>query len=202
MHLLDRLNIYLFHYNRTKKWSGNFSKILGWSSDKSQFSRFEVIKQAANFNGKHLLDLGCGYGELYDYLSLDSQLSTYTGVDQQHQFLKAAKRRLLNERDICQFIRSDISQFIIEGADIVVASGSLNYRSRDPDYITKIITRMYEMAHETVIFNLLDASSFPKQTLLTGYNKQGVLFYCKTLCPNVEIIEGYANEDFTIILRK
>ncbi|MGF1718490.1 class I SAM-dependent methyltransferase [Vibrio kyushuensis] len=202
MHLLDRLNIYLFHYNRTKKWAGNFSKILGWSSDKSQFARFEVIKQAANFNGKHLLDLGCGYGELYDYLSLDSQLSTYTGVDQQHQFLKAAKRRLRNERDICQFIRSDISQFIIEGADIVVASGSLNYRSRDPNYITKIITRMYEMAHETVIFNLLDASSFPKQTLLTGYNKQGVLFYCKTLCPNVEIIEGYANEDFTIVMRK
>ncbi|MCK6265794.1 class I SAM-dependent methyltransferase [Vibrio sp. ZSDE26] len=202
MHWFDRLSIYLYHYNRINTWSGNFSKIQGWSSDESQFARFEMIKQAANFNGKHLLDLGCGYGELYDYLSLDFQLAKYTGVDQQHQFLKSARRRLRNERDICQFIRSDISKFTLNDVDIVAASGSLNYQSRDPNYITNMITRMYKIANETVVFNLLDSSTFPAQSLLMGYNKQGIYRYCKTLCSSVEVIEGYANEDFTVVMRK
>ncbi|WP_295898704.1 methyltransferase domain-containing protein [uncultured Vibrio sp.] len=202
MHLLDRLNVYLFHYNRLKKWSGNFSKIQGWSSDQSQHARFKVIESATDFHQRSVLDLGCGYAELYDYLSKNHQLAAYTGVDQQHQFLKAAKKRLANESKVCHFVRRDISQFSMKNVDVVVASGSLNYQSRDPEYLTKIINRMYQMANETVIFNLLDSSTFPKQTLLAGYNKKGTLFYCKTLCPNVELIEDYANEDFTIVMRK
>ncbi|MEZ9232244.1 class I SAM-dependent methyltransferase [Vibrio amylolyticus] len=202
MHLFDRLNVYLYHYNRIKAWSGNLSKIQGWSSDHSQQARFEIIKSATNFDGKSVLDLGCGYGELFDYLSQDYQLAAYTGVDQQHQFLRVAKKRLSETHLPCQFVRADISQYSAPNSDVVIASGSLNYQSRDPEYLTKMINRMYAMANDIVIFNLLDSSTFPKQNLLTGYNKKGTLFYCKTLCSHVELIDGYANEDFTIVMRK
>ncbi|MGY3571989.1 class I SAM-dependent methyltransferase [Vibrio paucivorans] len=202
MHLFDRFKVYLYHRNRIKTWSGNLTKIQGWSSEHAQQVRFDVIRGAADFNGKHVVDLGCGYGELFDFLSERDQLAKYTGVEQQRQFLKSAKQRLSDKLDICRFVCADLSKFSHDNVDVVVACGSLNYKSRDSEYLTSMVAHMYNMAGEAVIFNLLDSATFPKQNLVTGYNKQGVYLYCKTLCESVELIDGYADDDFTIVMRK
>ncbi|WGV98666.1 class I SAM-dependent methyltransferase [Vibrio sp. YMD68] len=202
MHFLDRLRIYFYHRNRIKNWAGDNSKIQGWTSIESQHNRFKIIQQACEFHNKYIVDLGCGYGELFDYLTQHHTLGRYTGVDQQPQFLAQAKKRLAKQRDVCEFVHGDISKFTADNADIVIASGSLNYHSREPDYLTRIISHMYLMANEAIIFNLLDSSTFPKQPFLTGYNKQGIVRYCKTLCANVELIDGYDQRDFTIVMKK
>ncbi|MGF1753039.1 class I SAM-dependent methyltransferase [Vibrio makurazakiensis] len=200
MHFLDRFNIYSYHRRRLKSWGGNNPKVQGWSSIESQQARFDAISHAVDFESKRVLDLGCGLGELYDYLAQDYSLESYLGMDQHRPFLRAAKKRVGSSE--VQFKYGDISQFNETGIDVIVACGSLNYQSRDPDYISKIITRMYHQANEAVVFNLLDSEFFHDKSLLKAYNRTAIFRFCKMLSNNVRLIDNYASDDFTIVMRK
>lgn len=201
MHLLDRLTIRLFHDERQKQFSGDHAKSLGWSSTESQFLRFKTMAQAINFEQKTVLDLGCGYGDLKTFLDMSCTIKRYIGVDQQGSFIKQAKE-LFKHQSNCEFIKADFSATTLPRADIVVASGSLNYRSRNKTYHAKVIREMYEKAEEAVIFNLLNSEHFSSSSLLEAHDPQQVLNYCLRLCPNSELITGYSDEDFTIVMRK
>lgn len=200
MHWRDRFKVYWYHRKQTNRSNGDKAKALGWTSEESQLCRFEVIARSADFEKKRILDLGCGYGELFELLDSIYRIQSYTGVDQHAGFLKKAKQNYTEDR--CQFLSGDMSKMNLEAHDIVIASGSLNYISRDSDYLTNMITRMYELANQTVIFNLLNSSQYPSRNTLMSYHPQGVYRFCKTLCDDVSLIEGYAEGDFTIVMNK
>lgn len=200
MHFLDRFSIYNYHRKRLKSWAGNNPKVQGWQSVESQQARFDAIAHALDFNGKRIVDLGCGLGELYDYLNLTFTLNHYQGVDQHRPFLKQAKSRIGASN--VEFLYGDISRHECVDADIIVACGSLNYRSRDPDYLSKIVTRMYQQANDAVVFNLLDSDYFHDRSLLKAYNRKAIYRFCKTLTDQVILIDNYADDDFTIVLEK
>ncbi|CAM3904130.1 class I SAM-dependent methyltransferase [Vibrio aquimaris] len=200
MHILDRLNVYLFHRNKSLNGRSLNYKMQGWSSEKEQIIRFKAIANSADFSNKRVLDLGCGLGELYDYLSQDKHLAFYLGIDQHWPFLKRAKKRIGSVQ--CRFRLADISRTPLPELDIIIASGSLNYQSRQTDYLERMITRMYAAAKEVVIFNLLNKDVFLKPTLLKAYDKNDVLSFCHTLTPKVRVIDDYSTGDFTIVLEK
>lgn len=200
MHLLDRLTIRLFHDERQKQFSGDHARSLGWSSTESQFLRFKTMTQAINFEQKTVLDLGCGYGDFKTFLDMSCCIKSYTGVDQQSSFIKQAKL-LFKHHTNCEFIKADFSATTLPKADIVVASGSLNYRARNKTYHAKVIKDMYERAEVAVIFNLLNSKHFTSSSLLEAHDPQQVLKYCLSFCPDSELITDYADEDFTIVMR-
>lgn len=207
MHLLDRLDIYLFHRTRLKKWRGRNAQILGWSDETAQNKRFQVIAAATNFNDQSVLDLGCGFGDLLSYLEEQYTLDSYTGIDQHRPFIQSAKKTFAQHsielnKPACHFMSGDFSQMTLKQHDIVVASGSLNYRSRNDDYLSAAISKMYQATDKVLIFNLLNADVFPPQPLLVSYNKHAIYRYCKLLCDDVTLIDDYAEEDFTIVMRK
>ncbi len=200
MHWSDRFKVYLYHRKQTNRWQGDKAKSLGWTNEESQLCRFEVIARSTDFEKKSVLDLGCGYGELFELLDSIYRLKSYTGVDQHTDFLKQAKQNYTEAR--CKFIVGDMSNINLEAHDVVIASGSLNYISRDSDYLTNMITRMFGLANQTVIFNLLNSSQYPSRNTLMSYHPQGVYRFCKTLCDDVSLIEGYTEGDFTIVMNK
>ena len=71
--------------------------------------------------------------KLYDYLSQDKHLAFYLGIDQHWPFLKRAKKRIGSAQ--CRFRLADISRTPLPELDIIIASGSLNYQSRQIDYL-------------------------------------------------------------------
>tara|TARA_B100001057_G_C22749622_1_gene911226 strand:- start:327 stop:935 length:609 start_codon:yes stop_codon:yes gene_type:complete len=200
MHWRDRFKVYWYHRKQTHRWKGEKAKSLGWTSEESQLCRFEVIARATDFEKKSVLDLGCGYGDLFGLLDSIYRLQSYTGVDQHSGFLKTAKQKYTEAR--CQFIAGDMSKMPLETHDVVIASGSLNYICRDSDYLTNMISRMFDLANQTVIFNLLNSSQYPSRNTLMSYHPQGVYRFCKTLCDDVSLIEGYTEGDFTIVMNK
>ncbi|MGR6837739.1 class I SAM-dependent methyltransferase [Aliivibrio wodanis] len=201
MHLLDRLTIRLFHDERQQQYLGHNAKSLGWSSTESQFLRFKVIVESLDFDNKRILDLGCGYGDFKTFLDMSCTVNSYVGVDQQGSFIKQAKKHFQRQEN-SNFIKGDFSSLKLPPADIIVASGSLNYRTRNKTYHAKIIKAMYEKAEEAVIFNLLNRDHFAYSKLLESHDPEQVLNYCLSLCPNSKLIIGYADEDFTIVMRK
>ncbi|GLT17612.1 methyltransferase [Vibrio zhanjiangensis] len=200
MHIVDRLKVYRFHRNRCHSGQNLNHKMQGWSTEEEQRIRFNAIANSAEFSHKRVLDLGCGLGELYDYLSQRDHLTFYLGIDQHWLFLRKAKKRIGTSR--CRFRFADISRTSLPDFDIIVASGSLNYRTRQTDYLECMIARMYDAAREAIIFNLLDKNVFSESNLLQAYDKETVVSYCRTLTPNVTLIDNYSASDFTIVLKK
>ena len=55
--------------------------------------------------GAHVLDVGCGNGKLVPWL-LEKDISSYTGIDLNPEFIRIAKERYL--ADACTFLEGDI----------------------------------------------------------------------------------------------
>jgi SAM-dependent methyltransferase len=172
---------------------------LGWRNWEDQEVRFKALSGIADMSNCSVLDAGCGYGDLLPYLSLKYSDIHYTGIDQIDDFLAEAMRRYGNLPQN-SFLKGDFMTMNLPTADFVLASGSLNYRSSDPDFIFKAITKLYRACHRGLTFNLL--KHMMPDGLLVAYDPAKILRYCRTHSARVELLCGYAKEDFTIYMHR
>jgi SAM-dependent methyltransferase len=171
------------------------SLALGWLTDNDQQVRFEALAGIADLKGKTVLDAGCGYADLFAFLSSHNQPSHYYGIEQIPEFLEEAKRRYGHLDNITLIARN----FMIADlpmVDHVMASGSLNYGSSDAGYIFKAINKLFECCKSGLAFNLL--RQVPNTGLLVAYEPDLILAHCRTLSNNVILKDDYDEQDFTV----
>jgi len=201
MNLIERATILHFHRHRIATYGLDAVEALGWRGYQSQRVRFEVIARAADFNGCSVLDLGCGTGDLLAFLRERCVGLRYLGVDQMSEFIEVARERFAGVPDAA-FALAYFDTQELPHADIVVACGALGYGTEDPHWIFNVIARMYAVARSVLVFNVLDARTFPQHPLLAGHNVHDVSAFCHKLAPDVERVEGYAPDDVTFVLRR
>ena len=68
------------------------SECLGWENKQAQELRFKVLERVI-FTGASILDVGCGLGNLYDYLNERGYNFEYTGIDILPEMIVRAKAR-------------------------------------------------------------------------------------------------------------
>lgn len=209
MHFIDKLKIKYYHHKRTKLFADNTARVQGWHSLDTQQNRFQALCQPLDLINKSILDLGCGYGDLKRYidtlnrqpLTSKQHLARYIGIDQHKAFIQSARRQFIHTANT-EFIKADFSRMTLPKVDIVMASGSLNYYSREKDYLQKLIIAMYGAARDAVAFNLLDRRSFISSKLLIAHEPQEILEFCRSICVNSQLFDHYDNNDFTIIMTR
>lgn len=103
------------YYTKLLEKYGTGVKALGWGSVESQLLRFKVLTEIADLKGSTVLDFGCGFGDLYDYLHGST---IYIGCDDNLDMLRAAK----DKYPYATFVTSPIE------ADYVLVSGTFNLR--------------------------------------------------------------------------
>ena len=198
---IEKATIINFHQNRINQFGGGTAEALGWRRPESQTKRFDVIVQVGDLNGRSVLDVGCGYGDLKDYLDQRFSDFVYIGIDQMHEFISEAEERYKGRAET-HFFETDFSTVQLPNVDYVIASGALAYRSNDPDFHMDMVRKMYDSAAYALAFNMLDADRFPEHPLLRGHNLDEVVRRCRDLCPNVQVIQGYLDDDFTVFMRR
>lgn len=182
--------------------SSDRARVQGWHSYASQQERFQALCQPLALAGKSVLDIGCGYGDLKRYLDKQKiSVDSYLGIDQQSAFIKSARQHFINS-DNTDFIKADFSNITLPKADIVIASGSLNYRSRQANHYQQLIIAMYESSYDALAFNLLDSRYCASGKLLISYDPQEVLKFCRSICTNSQLFDHYTHNDFTIIMKR
>ena len=69
-------------------------KSLGWTKNK-QHLRFEQMLSGFDINNTSILDVGCGFGDLYEHLmkTRPDAVFDYTGIDIMSDFIDVAKNR-------------------------------------------------------------------------------------------------------------
>jgi len=196
--LTDSGAIFAYHRQMIKTYGRLSSYALGWRNTESQVSRFKVLANIANLNGHSVFDAGCGYGDLLPYLQrLYPNLQHYCGMEQIPELLDEAIQRYGQWPGV-SFISGNFISRQIPELDYVLASGSLNYSSTNPDFIFNAITKLYQSSRIGFGFNLL--GKVPPNGLLIAYNQDKIMAHCQTLSSNVMLINDYTEEDFTVLM--
>jgi trans-aconitate methyltransferase len=201
MTIIERATIMHYHRHRMEVCGHGTARALGWKDDEHQRKRFEVLATVADLSGRTVLDVGCGYGDLREYLDHRFTGITYIGIDQQPEYIVEAKARYGNRPDTF-FFQRDFTTLTFPGVDIVVASGALSYRCGNPGFYRDMIEKMYSAASRAVAFNVLDVNVFPTHPLLVGLEPGQVTEWCTALTPHVKVIRGYLDDDVTLFLYK
>ncbi|WP_248794680.1 class I SAM-dependent methyltransferase [Pseudomonas sp. MWU13-2105] len=205
VNLIEKATLMHFHRHRIAEHSRGSTKALGWKDQHSQDARFAVLARIGPLQGCTVLDVGCGHGDLKAYLDRiapdAAALGAYIGVDLLPEFIETAQARFSGQDNVA-FYQCDFSQLILPEVDYVFASGALSYRSTEVDYYQRMIAKFYQAARHGLAFNMLDAALFPEHPLLVGHDRAGVLAYCQSLSGNVEVVDGYRVDDFTLLMWK
>jgi trans-aconitate methyltransferase len=200
MNLSDRATIIRFHRERIATFGAGTVEALGWRGPDSQRLRFEAIAQAVDFTDASVLDAGCGTGDLKSFLDSRYPGVRYFGIDQIPEFIGEARARYAGDASAA-FVEGHFTALALPRADHVVASGVFAYRSANPRYLEQTIARLFSAALRSFSFNVLDARHFPDHPLLLGRDVDAVLAFCRQLSGDVRLIDGYAKDDATVVMR-
>lgn len=124
MKIEDRMD-YVERYEKRLQEFGYSPATLGWGVHGRQEVRFSVLAQLAlKMPGSSVLDVGCGFCDLHDFLTLRGWQGQYTGIDIVPGLLEIARQRHvgLDVRELD--ITDDAAQ--LNEYDFVISSGTFN----------------------------------------------------------------------------
>lgn len=195
--LLDNAAVFRYHRLRIREYGTGSAGALGWHPEGQQI-RFEILAQIGDLSQCSVLDVGCGYADLYPFLQQRFAGVRYRGIEQMQELLAVAKSRYRHAPDVA-LTRADFLREPLPLSDYVLASGSLNYRQRQPDFIYRAIEKLFTGCRIGLGFNLLSGEP-DADAPLAAYDPAAIVAFCQTLAPNVVLREGYWNNDFTVFV--
>ncbi|HEX5710445.1 MAG TPA: class I SAM-dependent methyltransferase [Sulfuricurvum sp.] len=129
---------------------------LHWHSRKSQEVRFYQLVSLLPLDTVSVVDAGCGFGDLYDYIRSYGKHSTrYIGLDALDVMVEEAARRTGE-----MIYQCDILHGSLPNAEFYLCSGALNILTREAAY--QFITRCFNASSRGMIFNFLEGKKESK----------------------------------------
>ena len=203
----DRLRGQARDYYETKlRAHGPTPAGVDWNSQESQELRFALLANLWRDEADaSILDYGCGYGALADYLRARGHRGAYTGYDVSEAMAHAADARVASLSS-CQVTarRKDL-----EPSDFAVASGVFNVK-QDADekawraYIWETVADLAALGRRGFAFNALTSYSDADKRRPDLYYTDPLEAFdrCKrTYSRFVTLLHDYPLYEFTIIVR-
>jgi SAM-dependent methyltransferase len=181
-------------YRRRFEEHGVDPRSLGWAKGRQEL-RFEVALRGLDLAFESVLDVGCGFGDLYAHLKGRGWSGRYLGLDVVPEFLEVARQR--HAHDGAEFLEHDLSATSAAGsaaafghrAELGVAIGLFNHQL-DGDvatFVESMLSGLWSHTTKIVVADFLSTTaddrrdelhySDPGQTLALGlrYTKRAVL---------------------------
>lgn len=179
--------------------------ILGWESEEAQKLRFDILLSSVNLEGKSLLDVGCGTGNLLEYINSRGINVSYTGVDILDKMIEKAMDKRLN----AQFRHVDIfknNPFSDGAFNVIYASGIFNLNlGNNKAFLKSALELFLRLSSEAVVFNLLHCASPDREDKYYYFHPEEVgeiLAGYSNMIKKAEFVEAYLKNDFTVVCRK
>ena len=199
------------YYTDRLRQFGATPRGVDWNSAESQALRFsrllEVLPAARDCDPPtSLIDYGCGYGALADYLAERGPALDYRGFDVSVEMVAAAEAR--HGPASGRSYTADVHT--LQPADFVVASGIFNVKLDHPldawrGYVWDTIATLNRLSRRGFAFNMLSmCSDADKRRADLFYMDPGeALTGCLQRFPRqVTLRHDYPLYEFTIIVRK
>jgi len=177
-----------------------------WNGTESQNTRFDQLLKIVEASSFSILDYGCGYGALADYLDQKGFHADYYGFDILESAIEIA-RQSHHGKPHRTFFTEEAK---LPACDYVVASGVFNVRGDQSfetwtEYVVNSFHRFNDLSRKGFASNFLTKySDADKMRTDLYYADPLYLFdYCKrNFSKNVALLHDYRIYDFTILVRK
>ncbi len=196
-----------YYGDKIKKF-GKTAKGVDWNSEASQSMRFQqLLKVIDTIDSEFsILDYGCGYGAMYEYMNKTYSKFNYTGFDIANEMIEAARGNIGEGKGLewCTDLANK-NQF-----DYVVASGIFNVKLQNSNeewikYVLDTLKTFNQVAEKGFSFNILTKYS-DKEYMRDYLYYADPLFlfdYCKKhFSKQVALLHDYPIYEFSIIVRK
>ena len=158
----------------------------GWQEGNQEYN-FKALSRinemtGVPFRGASLLDVGCGTGDLVDFLK-DEELAHYVGIDIYRPSLNIAREK----HPQVTFIEGDLlTEAFPEQFDYAICSGSLTIKLSIDNYtfLEAMIAKMWELTRVGIAFNVLTDDDPDPDTDIFFYNPERVLQICHDIAPD------------------
>ena len=199
------------YYTDRLRQFGATPRGVDWNSADSQNLRFsrllELLPPLPDPDPPiSLIDYGCGYGALADYLAEQGRILSYRGFDVSADMIAAAEAR----HGSTSARSYTVDAHTLHPADFVVASGIFNVKLDHPvdawrAYVWDTITTLNRLCRRGFAFNMLSmCSDADKRRDDLFYMDPGeALNGCLQRFPRqVTLLHDYPLYEFTILVRK
>lgn len=193
-----------FYNNRYQEQGDDVSSV-GWRDKASQWLRFDMLFRDYDPRGKIILDVGCGFGDLFAFLTekygADFQ---YIGLDISSSLIEQAKVKYAAKN--ATFYQGELFSFKSlhsEPVDYIVESGMLSFKiENNNDYAQQIMNEMFALASEGIALNFLTDNVDYQLEKNHHFSTQDVMTWASKLSNNFVLYHDYPLWEFTAKILK
>jgi cyclopropane fatty-acyl-phospholipid synthase-like methyltransferase len=196
------------YYTEKLRKFGPTAQGVDWNSAESQNLRFQQLVKVlpedknADFS---VLDFGCGYGAMLEFLRSHYLRMNYAGFDISNEMILKGQELFRDTTAVWHSKEETLVQ-----VDYVIASGIFNVKmnfSKEEwtDYMLMTLGKIDQLSSKGFSFNVL--TSFSDETRMKDYlyyaNASFLFDYCKrAFSKYVALLHDYPLYEFTVIVRK
>lgn len=202
---MRKIDIIRSYYQNNMKNASHDYQVLGWESEEAQNARFDMLVSNIDLQGKSLLDVGCGLGNLLEYVNHQGVAIEYTGVDVLPEMIERARKKGLNGNFQCVDVFKE-NPFADKSFDVIYASGIFNLNlGNNREFLINALVLFLQLSREYICFNLLHHNSPAKEDTYYYFCPNEVVKIIEEALPDreleVKIVEQYLQNDFTVLCR-
>ncbi|MFA8342132.1 MAG: class I SAM-dependent methyltransferase [Rhodothermaceae bacterium] len=189
-----------YHNKRFEFYKDNVKSL--WGSEYSQQVRFKVFAKHFDLRNANILDVGCGFGDLFGFLKANNiNFSNYSGFDINENHLGVAQKKYPAANfQLVDLLKDETTdQF-----DFVFASGIFFLKCDNwTEYFLKMVKKMFKLSKKGIAFNLLSCHSVsPDDVSYYSKPKEIVALLTKELSPFIILDHSYKQNDYTLFIYK
>lgn len=183
---------------------GYSPKALGWINGKQDI-RFNILTSQYNFENKHVLDIGCGFGDLIKAVSKKANAFQYTGVELVDALFTEAKNRY--QGDNIHFVKQNILELNTDIIyDYAISSGIFNHKiseNNNYEFIEQVIKKALSISKDGLAFDFLsDKVDFIKYDYTFHSSPEKILAIAYKYSRNVILRNDYMPFEFSLFIFK
>jgi SAM-dependent methyltransferase len=191
------------YYTGRLREHGTTARGVDWNSEESQVLRFEQLARVLPSADSSVVDYGCGYGALVEFLESRGGNFDYQGFDVSADMVEEAARRHPGRR----FTDKEDE---LAPAGCAIASGIFNVKLDTPNedwtrYVLHTLENLDRLGERGFSFNMLTSYSDADKMRADLYYGDPRMFFdhCKrNFSRQVALLHDYGLWEFTILVRK
>lgn len=196
----DESRILSYYDSLLEEYGPNDPRSIGWASESTEQIRYTILSEIGDLNSHSILDVGCGFGNLYDFLRNKNLSFSYKGIDINPKAIMIAKEKHPN----INFETVDFGNYKNDKYDYIFCSGALSFKIPNyKQFYFEYIKKMFNCSTIGIAFNMLNDknnTNLEDDKLYATYSVKEVQDFCLTLTSRITIRENYLPNDFTVYL--
>jgi 2-polyprenyl-3-methyl-5-hydroxy-6-metoxy-1,4-benzoquinol methylase len=187
------------YYQKLFEQYGISPQSVGWGSKEGKQSiRFDVLCKIGDLSNSTILDLGCGFGDLFGYLNYQKIKVKYHGIDINENLINIGKK--IYPKASLEYRDFEKKKFT-KKFDWVIASGITSHGSTY-SHLTNIMKEMFRICKKGCSINFVSDNVDYKSKNLFYSSPEKIVSITKLITNRFVLKHDYMPYEFTIYLYK